>query len=363
MRFPIFAWRMLPLKARSRYAMKKKYQVLILLAGVLLLVVSNAINFGSENEMTWAQKSTYLALLAAGIATHFFTIYGIGRWMQRQRPGLSSTLTRIGWSFAIGVPILTVLMTLTDFGLRQYSEHEVYLFTWENVLLNLTQSAVTTLYILGLTEAFYHYEQLYRSEKEREELLRINFHAQYAGLKQQVNPHFLFNSLSSLVSLISIDPAKAERFVEELSQVYRYLLQSNQEELATLNQELDFIQSYLHLLQTRYGEGFQAHIDVPEAARQRLIPPLTLQLLVENAVKHNEISVSRPLRLSICCPEEERLAVTNNLQRRRAALPSERIGLANIIARYRLLNYPYVEVREAEGEFAVFLPLITKPVP
>ncbi len=342
--------------------MKKKYQWLILLAGVVLLTVSNAINFGSENDMSWLQKTSYLALLAMGISLHFSTVFLIGKWMQTLLPGLPFTLRRTLRAFVIAVPVLTVLMTLTDNGLRQFSDHPVYDWNWQTVLLNLTQSAVTTIYILGLAEAFYHYDQLNRSEKEKEELLRINLHSQYDSLKQQVNPHFLFNSLNSLSSLISIDPQKAEKFVEELSQVYRYLLQSNRDELTTLRKELDFIKSYLHLLKTRFGEGFRVNIDLPEAVMQDLIPPLILQLLVENAVKHNEISTAHPLHLSIRSQDGERLVVSNNLQRRKIIVPSDKVGLANIIARYRLLNHPYVEIRETEDEFTVILPLIKKQV-
>lgn len=338
--------------------MKQKYQWLILLAGVLLLTVSNAINFGSENDMRWFQKAGYLALLAVGIAAQFTTVFIIGKWMQGRLPGLPFTLRRILRAFVIAVPVLTILMTLTDTGLRLFSTHPVYEFNLQTVLLNLTQSSVTTIFILGLAEAFYHYDQLNRSEKEKEELLRINLHSQYNSLKQQVNPHFLFNSLNSLSSLISIAPGQAEKFVEEMSRVYRYLLQSNEGGLTTLDKELDFIASYTHLLKTRFGEGLQVCIKVDEVARQRYIPPLTLQLLVENAVKHNEVSSASPLRLRIFSEGGHRLTVSNNLQRRNITVQSEKVGLANIIAQYRLLNHPFVEVREADGEFDVVLPLI-----
>lgn len=338
--------------------MRKKQQWLILLAGVLLLVVSNAINFSSQDDMSLPQRLLYLALLGMSIGVQFAAVLGIGQWMQRQLPGRSQTFRRSLRAFVVAVPLLALLMTLSDFGFRIFSENPVYDFGWKTVLLNLTQSAVTTIFILGLTEAFYQNEQLHRSEKEREELQRFHLHAQYDSLKQQLSPHFLFNSLNSLSSLIAIDPPRAEKFVEELSQVYRYLLQSNQNELTTLRRELDFIQSYLHLLQTRFGEGLKVTMEVSEAAKRCLIPPLTLQLLVENAVKHNEASAAHPLRLSIASQNDERLLVSNNLQRRSITVPSEKVGLANIIARYRLLNHPYVEVRETEGEFGVVLPLI-----
>lgn len=340
--------------------MRKKQQWLILLAGVLLLVVSNAINFSSQDDMSLPQRLLYLALLGMSIGVQFASVLGIGQWMQRQLPGRSQTFQRILRAFVVAVPLMALLMTLSDFGFRIFSENPVYDFGWKTLVLNLTQSAVTTIFILGLTEAFYQNEQLHRSEKEREELQRFHLHAQYDSLKQQLSPHFLFNSLNSLSSLIAIDPPRAEKFVEELSQVYRYLLQSNQNELTTLRRELDFIQSYLHLLQTRFGEGLLVTMEVSEEAKRCLIPPLTLQLLVENAVKHNEASAAHPLRLSIASQNDERLLVSNNLQRRSITVPSEKVGLANIIARYRLLNHPYVEVREMEGEFGVVLPLIKK---
>ncbi len=344
----------------SAHAMKKKYQWLVLLAGMLLLVVSNAIHFGPEREPDVWKKAVYLFLLALSIAAHFSSIFLAALWMQRRLPGLKRTLPRLGWTFLLGSPLVMILMMVSDMVLLPLSQNEAYQFYgWKTVLFNFAQSSVTSIYIIGLAEAFYHYDLLYRSEKEREELLRASMTAQYNSLKQQIQPHFLFNSLNSLSSLIALDPAKAETFVEEMSQVYRYILQKNQEELIPLRQELEFIRSYLHLLKTRFGEGLQVVIDVPPEAETRLVPPLTLQLLVENAVKHNEISAANPLTLRIFSAESERLTVSNNLQRRAVSAPSAKVGLANIIARYRLLNFPYVEVRETAGEFAVILPLIS----
>jgi sensor histidine kinase YesM len=340
--------------------MEKKYQWVILSAGILLLMVSNTINYSSSESMDLPQLLGYLLLLGLGLGLQFSTVLAIGRWKQRQMPGLSFAFRRILRAFMVTVPTLALMNTLTDFGLSQFSINPIYEFNWKIVLLNLTQSAVTSIFILGLSEAFYYNELLRKSEKEREELLLINLHAQYDSLKQQVSPHFLFNSLNSLSSLINIDPKKADKFVEEMSQVYRYLLQNNQQGLTTLRRELDFITSYLHLLKTRFGDGLQVEIAVDEAAQQCMIAPLTLQLLVENAVKHNEVSAAHPLKLNIFTQGGERLVVSNNLQRRSITVPSEKVGLANIIARYRLLNHPFVEVRETQDEFSVVLPLINK---
>ena len=188
----------------------------------------------------------------------------------------------------------------------------------------------------------------------------MHLEAQFAGLKQQVNPHFLFNSLNSLSSLIRIDPVKAEHFVEEMSQVYRYLLQSNQDELITLEKEMDFINSYLHLLQTRFGNGLVLHIELPEAYHSSLLPPLTLQLLIENAVKHNEVSTENPLYIWISIHEGNSIEVKNNLQKKQLWVPSEKIGLTNIMTKYQLLGAGEVVVLDGEDFFIVRLPLILK---
>ena len=139
--------------------------------------------------------------------------------------------------------------------------------------------------------------------------------------------------------------------------MYRYLLQSSREELTTLGAEHDFLRSYLHLLKTRFGNALQANIEVPVQWLNHRIPPLTLQLLVENAVKHNIVSSSQPLHLNITV-ENDRLRVSNNLQPKVLNLPSEKVGLANIMARYRLLHQPEVVVENTGSQFVVQLPLI-----
>lgn len=180
------------------------------------------------------------------------------------------------------------------------------------------------------------------------------------ALQSQLSPHFLFNSLNSLSSLIADDPAKAERFVDELSNVYRYLLQASDRELTTLATELKFINSYYHLLKTRYGQGICLNIDIDDASQERLIPPLTLQLLIENAVKHNTVSVNYPLTIQVFIDTNGFLIVRNNLQRKRInRLTSTKKGLQNINLKYQLLNQSPVDIRETNDAFDVVIPLIS----
>lgn len=179
------------------------------------------------------------------------------------------------------------------------------------------------------------------------------------ALQAQLSPHFLFNSLNSLSALIADEPSKAERFVDELSSVYRYLLQANDRELTSLETEMKFITSYYHLLKTRYGQGISLAVDIDDACHECLLPPLTLQLLIENAVKHNVVSPNYPLTIQIFTKGNKVLVVRNNLQRKGVnRFTSTKKGLQNINMKYRLLNQPPIDIYESEDAFDVLVPLI-----
>ncbi len=182
---------------------------------------------------------------------------------------------------------------------------------------------------------------------------------QMRALQNQINPHFLFNSLNSLSSLIADEPQKAEEFVDEMSTVYRYLLRSNEGELTTLRNELGFIRSYYHLLKTRHGRGIQLEVAVDGPSQNYLLPPLTLQLLVENAVKHNVVSAETPLRIRIGTEGINSLFVRNTLQRKMGSrISSTQKGLLNISEKYRLLNQPALRIAETDAVFEVAVNLI-----
>lgn len=185
---------------------------------------------------------------------------------------------------------------------------------------------------------------------------------QLRALQSQVNPHFLFNSLNSLSSLIDDDPGRASQFVNELSLVYRYLLRANDQTLTTLSSELDFIQSYYHLLKTRHGNGLDLRISVDEDNQMKLLPPLTLQLLVENAVKHNITSAKQPLTIEVFTANDGQLVVRNNLQRKKTRILSNGVGLSTIATHYQKLQQPAPIVTDEDGQFTITLPLIV-PTP
>lgn len=192
---------------------------------------------------------------------------------------------------------------------------------------------------------------------KNEMLLKENIVAKYEALKQQVNPHFLFNSLNSLKSLIMVHPERSVDFVIRLSDVYRYLLKHGVNGTVTLREELEFLQSYIFLLERRYETNLSIEIELPEPYLSSVIPPVSLQILVENAVKHNVVSAAKPLSVRIGI-REDFIHVENDLQPRYSVEKSEKIGLATLDYRYRLLSEKGVRIEKMEKKFSVLLPLI-----
>ncbi len=219
--------------------------------------------------------------------------------------------------------------------------------------------------VMAMLSAFYlaanrrAYRQLEVVQVRAERLEKENVQAQFAALKSQVNPHFLFNSLSILSSLVHADAELSEKFIDQLSRAYRYILEQKDNERVLLKTELEFIQAYRFLLNIRFENKFDVVINVPEADQTRYsIAPLTLQLLVENAVKHNRMSVKEPLKVHIQL-DDDCLIVKNNLQPRPQSENSTGMGLQNIITRYALLTDRPVWVGESEGSFVIKIPLLT----
>ncbi len=188
-----------------------------------------------------------------------------------------------------------------------------------------------------------------------EQLKRENLIAQYETLKNQVNPHFLFNSLNTISTLITKDPETADRFVKQLSEVYRYVLEFKDKELVDISTELKFIDSYLYLHKIRFGDNLVIKNNIKGG--DFYIAPLSIQILVENAVKHNIISDNKPLTIEMYL-EEFYLIVANNLQKKKILESKDKIGLDNIKSRYQILSDKPVIIEESDEKFVVKIPLI-----
>lgn len=200
-------------------------------------------------------------------------------------------------------------------------------------------------------------EKFYRAQFENERLKLENSVAQFEVLKQQINPHFLFNALNILKTLIANRDEKAETYLMRLSEFYRGLLMYNKNEKIPLADELSALDAYLYLLNIRFEGKFQCRPAIPDSAIQTQIPPFTLQMLVENCIKHNVVSADKPLLVEIFL-ENEWLVVRNNLQPKRSVDASSHIGLENISRRYALLAGKTIQIEKDERYFTVRLPLI-----
>ncbi len=201
------------------------------------------------------------------------------------------------------------------------------------------------------------YEEKRQIEFENEFLKRENLHARHEALKQQVNPHFLFNSLNTLKSLVKRNADQAADFTSELSSIYRYMLLHHDKSIVALRDEIEFSKSYVYLLKIRFGDAINTKIEVNEQLLDSLMPPNTLQLLIENAVKHNAFSIKKPLFISIST-NESFLTIENNFQPKAVRAMSSNLGLDNIRSRYLLINGKEISIRRNGDCFQVSLPII-----
>lgn len=196
-------------------------------------------------------------------------------------------------------------------------------------------------------------ESIYENAQMKETLLQ----SQLSALKAQLDPHFMFNNYSVLGSLIKEDPIKASEFLEKMSDVQRYLLCNLEYDLVTLDKEVQFLKDYIHLIKIRFGESIQISIAISDEHLSRSIPPMTLQLLVENATKHNKATRKCPLFVQIYV-EEDNLVVENNIQLLNVLPQSSKVGLNNIKKRYHLVEEKEIVIEKDETLFKVKIPLL-----
>lgn len=228
----------------------------------------------------------------------------------------------------------------------------------ELIIIGLVLSIVLVFTIMELSVYLLNSWRFSLAELER--FKKENAEFRFESLRSQLNPHFLFNSLNTLSALVYEDTEKAGLFIRELSDVYRHILENRDVELVQLSEELDFAQSYIHLIQLRFGKNINVVADMNNINGTLCIAPLTLQLLIENAVKHNVISRKHPLRIDIFI-YRDMLVVKNNLQPKESKGHGNKMGLKNIKSRYGFLTDRIVEVSENGKEFIVKIPLIQSP--
>jgi two-component system LytT family sensor kinase len=356
------------ISTRGRWAYLRTMPPFVIVFSYLLIGSS----YFKDLSIFAAATSLNLAILT-GI---YLTQNHVMELITRRYAGFHQTFRRVAFSLLShavisGTFLLVIAFLYVRFGLFGST------VTYKALIIIYGVNLAAIILVTTIQETFHSLGNWRSNEINKEKLRKENIRGQLQSLKAQISPHFLFNSLNSLSTLIAENPSKAEQFVDQMARVYRYLLHVNQNndasedsyELTTLENELIFIESYYHLLKTRHGEGLHLRIDIDQDCIKRRLPPLTLQLLVENAVKHNVIKVSSPLFIEIMTTDDGLLRVSNNLQKKMAPgiekMESTRLGLVNILAKYNLLeelqqNLPKPSIENGPENFVVTIPLISQ---
>jgi two-component system LytT family sensor kinase len=327
---------------------------------VLMPVIDIIALYIMFSERVWTDIDLWLYSFwigyAVGVLTFYINIVIMHRFQQLM-PDLKQTPKRVTL-----IVVSHILITTIAFGCVFWGYDAFALFGFKAQMQQFKLSVWIVIGMVMLTVTLWESEFIYKKYKEsiieKETMQQLSIQQEFETLKNQVNPHFLFNCFNTLSSLINEDKNQAEVFLNELSKVYRYLLRSNEDGLSTLHDELNFIQSYYKLLRTRHGDAIQLQVEVDKKYINYLLPSLSLQLLVENAVKHNVTSRSHPLIIDIFSMAGNKLAINNNLQPKKIKAPSNKIGLMNIKSKYDLIKYGGFEILEDQRNFTIILPLI-----
>lgn len=331
--------------------------ILLVLAGEMLLassfVFSNpAVRYTPTMPQRWLLMGQLLCMLLLLYSLNYALSYG--------RNALRYNLAKLpAWQNKAGRVVANTLAMLVLILLLQWSND--YL-TGRPLSAVLTILRTSPFYLPLLVQVILMHtlfelnDRWQRVAMQNEVLKRDQSMARFEALKQQVSPHFLFNSFATLNWLIRDDPAAAERFVQKMSQVYRYVLHQGEQRSVPLGEELAFVESYLYLLHMRFEQNLRVTIDVPANLHAWRLPPLAIQTVIENAVKHNIISQEQPLTIHLSA-EPGTFTVRNTLQPRLSPEAPSGVGLKNLNARFHFLGRAGLVAQPHDGYFIVTLPL------
>lgn len=261
-------------------------------------------------------------------------------------------------SFVISVFAIFILRIVEDV-LIEGSSFEA--FFQNETLANYVVTILITFFVTIAFHAFYFYKAYQENKVNQQKIIAGTASAQFESLKNQIDPHFLFNSLNVLSSLIEEDPIAAQKFTTSLSKVYRYVLEQKDKELVSVAEEIAFAKTYMNLLLMRFENSITFEIPDTIENDEAKVVPLSLQLLLENCIKHNVVSETKPLHIQISL-QKGALVVSNNLQKKEILSDRKGVGLENIVSRYGILTHRKVVVEASESEFKISLPILTKQI-
>lgn len=331
--------------------------------GLLIFGVLVLINYVNGNAIIWgyALFVNFLYVMLYTFSLHLSNAY-IFIFFDKVYKRRAMSLKRFFTGFAVSLLVSFIIVFL----LRIFEDIIIEGESWgkfmaEEELSNYYVAMLITVVVTLLVHAFYFYKRYQENRVKQEKIIAGTASAKFETLKNQIDPHFLFNSLNVLSSLIEEDPESAQRFTTSLSKVYRYVLEQRDKELVSVQEELAFAKTYMNLLKMRFENSifFELPETLPETEAK--VVPLSLQLLLENTIKHNIVSQQKPLKIKIY-EEEDYLIVQNDFRKKEVLGTRKGVGLQNIISRYAIITNRRVVVEQTENYFTVKLPILTKQV-
>lgn len=327
---------------------------------VMLVIAINNVIYEEIISLSFMLRCTMYAapfVIIAGMFNQYFV-----RWCNKQKWMLqnphNTTVIQIAFSvlWAVG-------LTFFAFYLFDPIRHKPFILIYKETYFQISIIAdiLVNCFILMLAKYLDQSEVLERQAKHIKEIESEVMRIRYHQLRAQVNPHFLFNSLNILVSLINSDPNKATEYTKRLASIYRYLLSNDNMEVVPLSDELKFAQQYAQILNIRYGQGIK--ISIPPitdvAVLSTRIIPTALQILIENACKHNVISAIKPLIINIFI-DDNKITVNNTVTPRPIPADSTGLGLKGLKEKYKIIANKEIEIKQTNTTFSVSVPLITR---
>lgn len=338
--------------------LKRETQI-ALISMAVIYVLANVVKLFSYPGNSW---QWHVITMLAGIPFILFfgfVVRTVDRFLDRRLPFEKNIPLRIAVQILLTFGIIFTLRTTGFLIFRHYFSGYSYVHLTRELMVLGTFTGFLAVSVLTLSIFGYHFVLRWKQgEVRNERLQREKAQVHYDNLKNQLNPHFLFNSLTSLNSLIFENPQLASDFLQQLSKVYRYLLDHKERNLVPVSTEAKFVAHYVNLLKTRFEGALSVDFDVAADVSEKEIAPVTLQVLIENAIKHNITQKDKPLHIKIYSEGGNYLVVENNLQKKTFIEHSTRQGLSNLKNMYKYITDTEIIVEQDENKFAVKIPLI-----
>lgn len=341
--------------------MRNRLLQVLSFSGLGVLLYLYLYGWGPSQQTIQEQAAGWL--ISLGVANLFGLLLDIAsRLLESILPWRKHLISRLFLQIPLGILISAGLIIGVMVGIAfvQAPENFAWVTLEEDQNLMFKLGIVGTISVVLFTfidMVFSTYQEYAHGQIERVASERKQMELQFEALKNQLSPHYLFNSLNTISSLIGQEKSMAETFIRRLVQTYQYILATRNRRLASLEEEVEFVKAYNYLLRVRFDDALKIDIDLPTSAMQRQLPPLSLQMLVENAVKHNVISDEEPLVIRIHLDAKENLHVSNNFTTTPEDTTSFKVGLENIKRRYAYFTEQSVQVSRSE-KFEVVLPLL-----